>query len=47
MNYYYILKCHRKNEFNAMYSRLSYNYVKFINKLYDTDKNEFLVVKIY
>jgi hypothetical protein len=36
-------KCHRKNEFNAMYSRLSYNYVKFINKLYDTDKNEFLV----
>jgi len=33
-------------DFDAMHSRLSYSYVKFISKLHNTDKNEFLVVKI-
>ncbi|ORY77169.1 hypothetical protein LY90DRAFT_665427, partial [Neocallimastix californiae] len=30
-------------DFDAMHSRLSYSYVKFISKLHNTDKNEFLV----
>eukprot|EP00833_Pecoramyces_ruminatium_P001296 jgi/Orpsp1_1/1175328/evm.model.c7180000053426.1 len=36
-------KSYHKNDYDAMYSRLSYNYVKFISKLNDSDKNEFLV----
>ncbi|ORX81044.1 hypothetical protein BCR32DRAFT_245186 [Anaeromyces robustus] len=36
-------KNYYRKEYDSMFSRLSFNYVNFIGKLNDTDKNEFLV----